>query len=95
LIGAFVCGLDAIGRHGKPTIAPKAFVSWSRKFDEQISLLDGLALVTLRDASALITTLPKKESAAPEWQAGTGGSELLVFKLGPAAPKDNSNAQPR
>jgi len=66
LIGAFVCGLDAIGRHGKPTIAPKAFVSWSRKFDEQISLLDGLALVTLRDASALITALTKKESAAPE-----------------------------
>jgi lanthanide-dependent methanol dehydrogenase len=24
-----------------------------------------------------------------------GGSELLVFKLGPAAPKDNSNALPR
>jgi hypothetical protein len=24
-----------------------------------------------------------------------GGSELLVFKLGPGASKDNNNAQPR
>jgi len=56
-------------------------VSWSRKFDEQISLLDGLALVTLRDASALITALPKKESAAPEWQAGIEAL-MLVGELG-------------
>ena len=56
-------------------------MSWSRKFDEQISLLDGLALVTLRDASALITALPKKESAAPEWQAGIEAL-MLVGELG-------------
>jgi hypothetical protein len=31
-------------------------------------LTDGRKLVTLRDAADFITSLPKKESALPEWQ---------------------------
>ena len=42
---------------------------WSREFDEPISLPDGRSLTTLRDAADYITGLPKKEAAAPEWQA--------------------------
>lgn len=38
---------------------------WSREFDP-IELPDGRELVTLRDAAAYITELPKKEAAAPE-----------------------------
>jgi hypothetical protein len=42
---------------------------WGRQFDEPIELPDGRKLVVLRDAAGYITALPKKESAAPEWQA--------------------------
>jgi hypothetical protein len=41
-------------------------VSWSRKFEDPISLPGGRTLVTLRDAADYITTLPKKESALPQ-----------------------------
>ena len=41
---------------------------WQREFDDPIELLDGRVLVTLRDAAIYITELPKKETAAPEWQ---------------------------
>ena len=44
-------------------------MSWSREFDEPILLPDGESLITLRDAAAHITALPKKEAALPEWQA--------------------------
>ncbi len=42
---------------------------WSRSFDEAIALPDGRRLVTLLDAGDYIAALPKKEHAAPEWQA--------------------------
>jgi hypothetical protein len=44
-------------------------VSWSREFDESISLPDGRELITLRDAAYYITKLPKKEAGLQEWQA--------------------------
>ncbi|MFB9262930.1 hypothetical protein ACFFWD_07050 [Bradyrhizobium erythrophlei] len=49
---------------------------WRRKFDDPIELPDGRVLVTLHDAATYITELPKKESAAPEWQAAI--SELML-----------------
>jgi hypothetical protein len=42
---------------------------WQRKFEDPILLPDGRTLVTLRDAGDYIASLPKKESASPEWQA--------------------------
>jgi hypothetical protein len=43
-------------------------MSWSTPFDDPIPLPDGQKLVTLKDATTYITTLPKKESALSEWQ---------------------------
>jgi hypothetical protein len=52
-----------------------------REFDDPISLPDGRSLITFRDAADYITGLPKKESAAPEWQA-TIEALMLVVELG-------------
>jgi hypothetical protein len=46
-------------------------VSWSRKFEEPISLPNGRKLITLRDAAEYVTELPKAEHDAPEWQTAT------------------------
>jgi hypothetical protein len=43
-------------------------LSWSREFDDPISLPDGRQLLTLKDAADYVTKLPKKESELPEWQ---------------------------
>jgi hypothetical protein len=56
---------------------------WQRKFDDPIPLLDGRALVTLRDAASYITDLPKTESALPEWQAAIEALMLVVDQNGP------------
>jgi hypothetical protein len=59
---------------------------WGRPFDEPIEVA-GRNLVTLRDAGEYIAALPKKEHAAPEWQAamqalimvaGSGGPTMLA-----------------
>jgi hypothetical protein len=55
---------------------------WQRKFDDPIPLPDGRMLVTLKDAGDYITSLPKKESALPEWQA-TIEALMLVSRGGP------------
>jgi hypothetical protein len=44
-------------------------LSWSREFDDPISLPEGRKLLTLKDAADYIMKLPKKESDLPEWQA--------------------------
>jgi hypothetical protein len=49
-------------------------VSWSREFEDPISLPNGKKLVTLHDAADYITSLPKKKSDLPEWQARDRGS---------------------
>ena len=41
---------------------------WGRPLEYPIEA-DGRMLVTLRDAGEYIAALPKKEHAAPEWQA--------------------------
>jgi hypothetical protein len=55
---------------------------WQRKFDDPIPLLGGRTLVTLRDAADYITSLPKKESDLPEWQAAIEVL-MLVARSGP------------
>jgi hypothetical protein len=55
---------------------------WSRKFDDPIPMPDGRTLVTLMDAGDYITSLPKKESGLPEWQAAIE-APMLVSRGGP------------
>jgi len=46
-------------------------VSWSRKFDDPISLPRGRQLITLKDAADYILKLPKAEHNLDEWQTAT------------------------
>jgi hypothetical protein len=57
-------------------------LSWSREFDEPISLPDGRSLVTLRDAADYITGLPEKETDLSDWQVAMQAL-LLVSRSGP------------
>ena len=43
-------------------------MSWEKQFREPIEVSDGVTLVSLRDAGAYITQLPKEEHEAKEWQ---------------------------
>ncbi len=56
---------------------------WKRRFDEPIPTPKGKPLVTLRDAAAYITALPKKEADAPEWQAAIEALILVAESGGP------------
>src|SRR5260370_20306246 len=56
---------------------------WSRKFDDPIVLPDGRKLVTLRDAAAYATKLPKKEADSAEWQAAIESLMLVAELRGP------------
>ncbi|UPT93541.1 hypothetical protein J4G48_0029805 [Bradyrhizobium barranii subsp. apii] len=51
---------------------------WSARFFDPIILPDGRRLLTLRDAAAYITALPKAEHAANEWQTAMVTLLLLV-----------------
>ena len=55
---------------------------WQREFGDPIPLPNGKPLVTLRDAAVYITSLPKKESGLPEWQAAIEAL-MLVARSGP------------
>jgi hypothetical protein len=57
-------------------------VSWSRKFDEQIS--DGLGRVALWDSADYVTSLPKKASDLPERQAAIKALMLVADLGGPS-----------
>jgi hypothetical protein len=57
--------------------------SWSRKFDDPITLGKGRQLVTLKDAGTYITKLPKAEHSAPEWQAAMEALILVATLGGP------------
>ena len=46
-------------------------MSWSRKFDDPISLPRGRQLITLKDAADYILKLPKAEHNLDEWQTAT------------------------
>jgi hypothetical protein len=56
-------------------------LSWSREFEEPITLPNGRKLLTLKDA-ADYTKLPKKESGLPEWQTAIEVL-LLCSRSGP------------
>lgn len=56
---------------------------WSRKFDEPITMPNGRHLVTLKNAGAFITKLPKAEHTAPEWQAAMEALMLVATRSGP------------
>lgn len=51
--------------------------------DDPIELPDGRLLVTLRDAREYVAAMPKKEHAAPEWQAAAEELLLVVERGGP------------
>ncbi|HEV2156368.1 hypothetical protein [Bradyrhizobium sp.] len=55
---------------------------WGRPFEEPIAV-DGRKLTTLRDAGEYIAALPKKEHAAPEWQAAMQALILVAESGGP------------
>jgi hypothetical protein len=66
-----------------------AALSWSTPFYEPIILPDGRNLVTLKDAATYITSLPKKESALPEWQTAievlmlcSRGGDPMLARIG-------------
>jgi hypothetical protein len=56
---------------------------WKQTFDDPITLPGGRQLVTLQAAGNYITTLPKAESMAPEWQTAT---EALILAAGGRGP---------
>jgi hypothetical protein len=56
---------------------------WKRRFDETIPTPKGKPLVTLRDAAAYITALPKKDADTPEWQAAIEALMLVAESGGP------------
>ncbi|MCS3895595.1 hypothetical protein M2171_004728 [Bradyrhizobium japonicum USDA 38] len=55
---------------------------WGRRFEDPIRIGDSV-LVTLLDAGEYITALPKKEHAAPEWQAAMEALILVAEGGGP------------
>jgi|SRR5258708_6044272 len=58
-------------------------LSWSRPFDEPISLPRGRQLVTLKDAANYIQKLPKAVQHLEEWQAAVEALLLVVELNGP------------
>lgn len=56
---------------------------WSRRFDDPVTLPDGRALVTLRDAGQYIASLPKKKQGAPEWLAAAEAVLMAAEDRGP------------
>ena len=55
---------------------------WGRRFKDPVTI-DNHVLVTLLDAGEYIATLPKKEHAAPEWQAAMEALILVAEGGGP------------
>jgi hypothetical protein len=56
---------------------------WKRSFDDPIPLPRGRQLVTLQDAGAYITKLPKSEHTTAEWQAAMEALILVATLGGP------------
>jgi hypothetical protein len=56
---------------------------WSKRFYDPIILPDGRKLLTLRDAAEHITTLPKAEHDAADWQGAMETLLLVAERDGP------------
>ncbi len=61
---------------------PLVHEGWQRKFEDPISLPDGRALHTLRDAADYITALPEEQSDLAQWQVAIEAL-MLVARSGP------------
>ena len=58
-------------------------MTWSRRFEDPVTLASGRKLVTLEDAGNYITKLPKAEHEAAEWQAAMEALILVATSGGP------------
>lgn len=58
-------------------------MAWDQRFCDPITLPGGRKLVTLRDAARYVTTLPKAEHDADEWQAAMQALLLVAEHDGP------------
>ena len=58
-------------------------MSWSRAFDDPVPVSGRKPLRTLLEAGEYIASLPKKEHAAPEWQAAMEALILVAESGGP------------
>ena len=56
-------------------------MAWSNRFEDPIPLPDGRQLLTLKDAGAYITKLPKAEHGLPHWQNAMEAL-MLVAEIG-------------
>ena len=56
---------------------------WKRSFDDPIHLPNGRQLLTLEDAGAYITQLPKAAQRLDEWQTAIEALLLVVKQNGP------------
>jgi hypothetical protein len=56
---------------------------WKRPFDDPIRLANGRQIVTLEDAGAYITELPKADQQLDEWQIAIEALMLVVKQNGP------------
>jgi hypothetical protein len=63
--------------------SPPALPDWSRRFADPIPVQNRKPLVTLRDAATFITSLPKAEHEAAEWQAAMEALILVATSGGP------------
>lgn len=52
-------------------------MAWTQRFFDPITLPDGRALVTLRDAGNHVLSLPAAEQALPHWQAAAEALTLV------------------
>src|SRR5258708_25102138 len=81
-------GMNPGPTSNSPTPAPSyspdmAATGWKRPFDDPIPLPDGGQLVTLEDAGAYITELPKAEQDLEDWQAAVEALLLVAELNGP------------
>jgi hypothetical protein len=58
-------------------------MAWFKRFYDPIILPDGRELPTLRDAAEYITTLPKPEHDAADWQVAMETLLLVAERDGP------------
>jgi hypothetical protein len=77
-------GANVCRERGRPGAPPQVMAKgWKRRFDDPIPLPDGRQLITLEDAGAYITDLPKAEHEEPEWQAAIEALMLVADLGGP------------
>ena len=69
--------------HAARISSRKRPTGWKRRFDDPIVLPRGRQLVTIEDAGAYITELPKADQQLEEWQTAIECLMLVVTVGGP------------